>query len=310
MKVSFVANIPVSNVDLIIPLNESYIYNEEWTMKADQDQSTFKLTVPNIPFGVNSSYFIIEGFSEIPTVNISNYLSDDAYNSISTENSINFYGFLNFTKYTNVFYLTVSNNWNCYNIYYGGEVYVPERIDNTTLMISGPGFDPSIETAYLHFDVKPFKLVSLEIVNDTCTIKINTTMAITNADFRYRFDPDQYHNLTIITSNITIVDLEDRATFLQFQTPYIPDGLTTITIRINYTKPAEVFVIFLFIMGGSACFIGAYYYVKNNEKRKNQIKNFIDEEIINRIEQIEDQDKEDKTKITKQGNKIEIEIQE
>ncbi len=308
VKLSYKADLPIENVNISINLKNDGCYNENWTLGSAQTID-YLLTIPSINFTAAVQILFVEGSSSIPYINISSYESDQNFNRITTDNEIDFVGFLTYTKYTQVFGLIINSSWTAYNVYYGNETYAVESLSNTSIKVLGSGFDPEITDSYLHFTMKPFVYVDWEYKNDIITITINSTMDVDNAFFLYQFDPSGVHTLELQSSDITINDLSDSGDsdgYLTFNTPRVPKGITIITIEVNFATPLEMLIQSIIIFSVCGILIGVFYYLKSNEKARKKIIGFLDKKVLSKLNKAREEKGVNEIVLEIKNNKIHL----
>ncbi|KKL55623.1 hypothetical protein LCGC14_2253560, partial [marine sediment metagenome] len=307
IKIDYKADLAIQNVNLILNLKNESVYNENWTKNAVQSSSNFKLIIPDINFLDSLNSFNIEGNSSIPYASISSYESDQNLNQIAIDTVVDFAGFINYSKYSQIYLLPVERNWDSYNIYYGDQIYGPERINDNFIEFSGSGFDPEINDSYLHFTMKPFVSVDWEFENNTITITINSTMDVDNAYFIYEFDPSGVHTLNLLQSNITINELSDSGDsegYLSFTTPRVLKGIIIIKIKVNFATPLEMLIQSIIIFAVCGVFIGVYYYLKSNEKTLKKVKGFIGKKVLDKLKRKKEEKGVNEVVLEIKNNKI------
>lgn len=287
VRIDYKADLGVKNVSILIDFED--LYNGNWTLNATQNQNNFILTIPNINFTTSSQTLYIEGFSSIPYATLPDYESDQNYNRIAMNTKIDYAGFLNYPKFSKLFYINVDPAWTTYNVHYGNEKYSAESLSDSLVKFEGDGFDPSITDSYIHFRTQPFTNVdwNWDKNNDMITITINTSIDVENCFFMYKFETGKAHDLELIRNNTNVFGLSDSGDYegyLYFSSNLIEAGQTIIKIKIDYVTPLEMFVQGLLIFGIAAALIGAYYYLKKNEETRKELKRFVDKKIVKKLE--------------------------
>ena len=269
IKVDYQADFNITNVSIVLDLSSSGLYNENWTLNANQSSISFKLTIPMISFTTSTQTFYIEGFSSIPYATLTTYESDQNFNQIVMGNVIDYAYFVDFSKFSTIFLINKSSEWKTYNFYYGSEIYAIETMSTSLVKIMGAGFDPSISDSYIHFTTEPFTTVDFDYTDDIITITIVSALNVENVFFQVLFDPSGVHTLEILQNNTNIYGLSDSGDYegyLVWYTDFLGAGTTIIKIYTNFATGGEFLIqsILPFIIGGAL--IGVYYYLKKNER--------------------------------------------
>jgi hypothetical protein len=307
LEITKKSEFPLNNVDLSLDLSAYNLYNENWTLGASQSESTFILYIPDVSFTTEFSSFTIEGYSDVPYANITSYESDQSWHHISIDTEVNMYAYLEYSKFTKVFKVNTSASWEPYNVYYGSDTYAAETTSNTQIQISGKGFDPSVNSSYLHFKTKPFSKATFDYTNDMVTIEITADYTIDNCYFLYQFDPTGVHDLIVWQTGdleISNVTDSDYKGYLYFEIPKIMKGEHTIKIYVDFATPLEMLIQMILPAGISVGIVGTYYYLKNNEEVYEKIKEQLNERVIKKLQQARGDEGFEAATITVREDKI------
>lgn len=313
IKVTYKADMAISNVTIVLDLSDDNVYNSEWTKNATQGKNTMILEIPNREFTSSYQSFYIEGVSDTPFAEIREIESDQNWNRLAEDTEIDFAAYLKYPKYSQTYLLDVNESWICYDVYYADESYSIKSISDTRIYFKGRGFDSSVKDSYLHFRATPFTTADWNYNENTniITITIVSTLDVEKVSFEYYFDPSGVHDLELMnaTNDFTLYNLTDseKLGYLTFHSYEIHEGTTIITIHVNFSTPLEIFMnsIIIFIVGGG--FIGAYYYLQKNEEVTQKIKKFVGPKI-DKIEQKFGKGDSDDLVIKKTKNEIRIEF--
>jgi len=298
IKVLYKADLSINNVSIILDLSVDNLYADNWDNNASQSSNNLVLEIPYVNFTNNYQTITLTGISDIPYASIVSYESESIYNVITMNNDINFIGFLDYSKYSQSFLINKEKEWNAYNVYYGNESYGIENISDTIVKVDGAGFNPQINNSYLHFSTKPFSLVELNFTGNEILITIESTLNVSFVYFRYSFNLEQEHTLSI--NNTDVYGLSDTDGYLVFYLDNIEKGILYLKIEINYTTIFEIIITSIIIFSVAGAFIGIYYYLKRNEKVYDNITGFVKKNVVDKLKKATDD---------KVVNDIEIEFQ-
>lgn len=313
ITIDYSADFLVNNVDLVIDLSIDGTFHENWTLGDQTDD--FVLTIPGIQFRNDIQQIIIYGNSTKPYATIITYESDQAFNQIVVGKVIDYAGFLNYPRFSTLFLFDKQLSWELINVYYGTQILPVETLSSTLGSFSSSGFSPSVSNSYIHFTETPFKTVDYVFDEDAglITITINASLTVQNCYFYTLFDPSGAHTLEILSASngITVLDLTDTDDwdgYIYFHTEQLNAGITIIKITVNFATPAEMWIqaIILIIVGG--LFVGIYYYLKNNEKKLEKVRNWVEEKVIDKISKEKEEKGYSEITLRIEDNKILMEI--
>lgn len=285
VEIDYKADLNVDNVTAHLDLSDDNLYMDNWTLNVTQNED-FELEIPALDFKTSEQTLTIEGNSSVPTASVIDYESDQDWTRIAEDTEpIDYAAFLEFEKFSQHFYVQKEDDWTMYDLYYGDNSYGIETVSDSLGSIErGEGFDPSVTDAYAHFKVDPFEKVDWNWNKDTdnITITINSSLAVEKAFFQVQFNPDQAHELELVSNDTNVFDLSDSGDYegyLYFYTDVLPEGETVIKIHINYVEPHEMLIQGLPLIGVSAALIGVYYYIKQDEERVEEIGEYVSDKL-------------------------------
>ncbi|MGV9141351.1 MAG: hypothetical protein ACOC1X_00270, partial [Promethearchaeota archaeon] len=312
LRITYSSILSLNDVSIVLDLTNSSCYNENWTLSAYQDLD-FILTIPNIDFTTQSQRIYIEGFSSIPYATITGFESDQNFNRLAIDEEVEFVAFLNFSKFSEIFLINISKNWECFYVFYPNDTYNVQYINDYQIQFSGKGFDPKVNSSYLYFKTKPFSTVNFTYSNDNDTIEIviYSEFDVNNSYFFHRFNDESNHELVILYNTTSITGLSDYGDYegyLFFKCNNITEGYTVIVIYVDKAEGIEFWIQAIPILAIAGISVGVFYYLKFNEKALEKIKSFVSDKVIDRLKRNEGQ--LENVKISQKGDEINIKFKD
>lgn len=265
LRIGYKADFVVYNVSLVLSLLNESIYNENWTLGADQSEYTYKLVISNMTFTSTIQYFYIEGVSSVPEIEIVDFINEGDFKISDEEWKIKIadnewriikksnwedideymYGSLNLSKYSKVFIVSnIEDDWELDGIHYQGVSY-----DITSVgYFECSGWGTGITTAYLRFKTNPIKDLEREQEREQVIYRIKSRFKLKDVDFIFYIEEDErYNTIEMIkrlkkgidcTDIIKYYSVEDRDYYMIMNMD-LDDGTNEIIIKYKIENAVE-----------------------------------------------------------------------
>ena len=290
VEMRYKADFQVDGVTVFLDLSNESVYYDNWTQGASQDSRTFLLTLTNINFTSSEQVLTLIGVGDVPTASIYDIYSQEGVRIIEGR-EVNFYGYIEYPKFSQTYDIPVLTTWQAYNVYYGNRTLDVEYVLPDTIRVEGR-FNPQVNTSYVHFSAKPFERVTMSRTDNIITITINSTLPLNYPYFMADFSESQQHTLVQV-SGPSVIDMSTRTYTgrLTFGLESLEAGLTIIEIEVRYVNPIELLVqgIVLFAVAGAV--LAFFYKYQNDDKFRGIVDDNL-KKIENRLKRDEKEFKE------------------
>jgi hypothetical protein len=259
----------VENVTILLDLTDDEIYNENWTLNAEQDPYSRILEIPSVTFTNSYRTLYIDGVADVPYAQFSSFANEEIFTIDESNYSVPIYykGYMEYTKYSSSFVLQgIGSDWTIDGIHYINNSYTI----NSTGYFEIPGWDSSITSSYLRFQSAPISNIERnQYDNGTVIYTIDCDLPISSAMFIFYIETED--RFTIITpGNETTFYSYDNRHFYLYRWLNLDVGRNYFTITYSTQTVWDDLILLLAIPAVGVALYLIYRQVKSEREEESE----------------------------------------